>query len=488
MKHIQLTEFLYRQVRYFLIATLLFPALNAFSQHTITGLVTDDTYGNPVSMLEIYFYIPEQGPVGGTLTDQQGMYTFTSDDIFQNDVIHLQAWSFCNGHWDPVNQMIIISGDTTFFDFSVCTDEIQCAADFDYDVTGNRVTFLDRSSGPVSEYYWDFGDGFTSNEINPVHTYEVPGIYSVDLYINAENNCFDMISQAITVGGSYTVSGTIYAGNTGLPAGEVLLFDANNPTQVLANATVDISGTFSFSVDPFSSCFLLALPDVDPGIPHSPVYLPTYSGNTIDWHDAESFYIDNDISFDIQLERNDVLFYGHGKVSGNVFTDGKEVNGMPVFLLEENGAPLDFCYPGSDGTFFLEDIPYGTYLLYPEKAGKNTSPAIITLSESNPEAPWIRIMETPATLKVEYNVGLDDILLEETTIFPNPASSHIFIKSPVKIAEIHLYSSLGELLLMDKTGTNTLKLNLSSVDYSGIAFLVLFYQDKTSYITKIVLQ
>lgn len=45
------------------------------------------------------------------------------------------------------------------------------------------VTFHDLSYGTVSEYLWSFGDGSTSTLQNPVHTYFVPGSYSVSLLV-----------------------------------------------------------------------------------------------------------------------------------------------------------------------------------------------------------------------------------------------------------------------------------------------------------------
>jgi len=47
------------------------------------------------------------------------------------------------------------------------------------------VTFNDTSTGNVTAWIWDFGDGNTSTEQNPSHTYASPGIYTVSL--NASN-------------------------------------------------------------------------------------------------------------------------------------------------------------------------------------------------------------------------------------------------------------------------------------------------------------
>jgi PKD repeat protein len=46
------------------------------------------------------------------------------------------------------------------------------------------VTFHDLSYGQVSEYLWSFGDGSTSTLQNPVHTYFVPGSYTVSLLVS----------------------------------------------------------------------------------------------------------------------------------------------------------------------------------------------------------------------------------------------------------------------------------------------------------------
>jgi PKD repeat protein len=43
------------------------------------------------------------------------------------------------------------------------------------------VQFTDETDASVVSWYWDFGDGSTSTEQNPSHTYTVPGLYTVAL-------------------------------------------------------------------------------------------------------------------------------------------------------------------------------------------------------------------------------------------------------------------------------------------------------------------
>lgn len=45
------------------------------------------------------------------------------------------------------------------------------------------VQFTDQSAGNVSDWLWDFGDGATSTEQNPTHTYTTAGIYTVSLTV-----------------------------------------------------------------------------------------------------------------------------------------------------------------------------------------------------------------------------------------------------------------------------------------------------------------
>jgi PKD repeat protein len=65
---------------------------------------------------------------------------------------------------------------------------VPLVADFTANVTSGpaplTVAFTDTSTGGPTSWLWDFGDGSTSTEQNPVHTYESPGNYSVTLTVS----------------------------------------------------------------------------------------------------------------------------------------------------------------------------------------------------------------------------------------------------------------------------------------------------------------
>ena len=74
-------------------------------------------------------------------------------------------------------------------------------ADFYYsqqqDVPG-KVVFLTKNV--KLSYSWNFGDGIkVQNEVNPAHTYKESGIYSVELLVQNDAGCIDVIYKPISI-------------------------------------------------------------------------------------------------------------------------------------------------------------------------------------------------------------------------------------------------------------------------------------------------
>lgn len=82
-----------------------------------------------------------------------------------------------------------------YFGSSLCaeTEETlsipyECDAEFSTDVDLLKVSFTDMSTGEVDHVKWDFGDGHSSTDANPVYTYGSEGVYSVELITYDANN------------------------------------------------------------------------------------------------------------------------------------------------------------------------------------------------------------------------------------------------------------------------------------------------------------
>lgn len=89
------------------------------------------------------------------------------------------------------------TGDNTITLTNYITIDDVPSADFSQVINGQTVTFTNTSSNADS-YSWDFGDGNTSAETNPIHTYGSDGNYIVVL--TATNNCGSVTStQTVNV-------------------------------------------------------------------------------------------------------------------------------------------------------------------------------------------------------------------------------------------------------------------------------------------------
>ena len=83
------------------------------------------------------------------------------------------------------SQILIIS---VFF-LSNCSKEEELSVSFTMDKTnaevGETITFTNTSQYATS-YEWDFGDGNSSTEENPTHSYSSTGVFSITLTANGE--------------------------------------------------------------------------------------------------------------------------------------------------------------------------------------------------------------------------------------------------------------------------------------------------------------
>ena len=69
---------------------------------------------------------------------------------------------------------------------------------FNITVDGLTVKFENKTTG-ASSYKWDFGDGATSTDESPTHTYTVKGKYVPTLYATAENGKMTEASTVIRI-------------------------------------------------------------------------------------------------------------------------------------------------------------------------------------------------------------------------------------------------------------------------------------------------
>lgn len=89
---------------------------------------------------------------------------------------------------------------------------------------GTAVHFINQSTpgtAAITTYSWDFGDGNSSNQQSPFHTYSVPGTYTVTLTVQASNGQadFELKSNYIIVNPKPTANFSLSANGCTLPVG-----------------------------------------------------------------------------------------------------------------------------------------------------------------------------------------------------------------------------------------------------------------------------
>lgn len=144
------------------------------------------------------------------LTDSLGYFadTIELNPPFVVGLVHISTYDSCLGY----NQEIVAffnPGAPPFpVEFLLCDNFTPgCEASFYYyPVDSNAFSslsyqFMDASIGDPDTWQWDFGDGTTSGEQNPVHTFPDAGTYPVCLTItDTVENCTDTFCMDVEVG------------------------------------------------------------------------------------------------------------------------------------------------------------------------------------------------------------------------------------------------------------------------------------------------
>ncbi len=127
------------------------------------------------------------GDLIGTSADQSPTYTFVASGLF--DVTLIAETNF--GCLDTVVHQ------TEVYDLPVSDFSFNDICLYDAAVYQNNSSI---PSGSIVAYNWDFGDGDTSTDQQPVgQEYILPGFYDVSLETESNNGCLDTLTQTIEV-------------------------------------------------------------------------------------------------------------------------------------------------------------------------------------------------------------------------------------------------------------------------------------------------
>ena len=118
---------------------------------------------------------------GSTSTEENPVYSYSAEGTYS---VTLTAFnpSGCDSSITEINLINIEHPDADFSafpTFAFCPPLL--------------VSFTDLSSTDAVSWFWDFGNGSTSNLQNPSHIYTEPGVFSISLIVTNANGCTDTI-------------------------------------------------------------------------------------------------------------------------------------------------------------------------------------------------------------------------------------------------------------------------------------------------------
>jgi len=243
------------------------------------------------------------------------------------------------------------------------------------------VYFVNESANGNYTYSWDFGDGFTSTELHPYHTYNNAGVYNVKLVAYGGFCSDDSLTQNEAV--------NINSGNSAVQS---MLMSGISPTQICCSGTLYDSG--------------------GQGVYQN----NTHSIITIAPNDAENVTLNFNL-FDFEPGSNGSCDYDYLAIY-----DGADVN-APVI-----------------GLYCNNTIPPNTI--------QSTGSAITIEQYSDPGVTGEGFELTWSCLVSENKINFHE---EMITIFPNPNNGNFYVSSKLNSSEkiIKVYDVSGKILYQE---------------------------------------
>jgi len=349
-----------------------------------------------------------------------------------------------------------------------------CSAYFIDSTYGDTTAFNASTKGTKGTiiYSWDFGDGTSSAQQNPIHIYPKAGMYYACLTI-ADSSCTSSYCNYINKGtnniGRYTVMGQITAGNTFANPAMVwaISYDSAAGTLTGVDSTMtDSLGYYYFSLNKGYYLIKAALDGSNGSISN---YMPTYYINKLTWDSATQLQVDTDyynININLLAGNNPG---GPGFIGGKTSqganktnATGDPVNYIQINLMDANKKAVAYTYSDANGDFKFSNIAYGTYYIHPEISGKKSFDIAVTINASTPSVNTIFVEVNKKYVSASLTGITTAAMLSEVEVWPNPANENIYIKSNSVISNIYITDVTGKTVFTQNKSENTI--NISSLD------------------------
>lgn len=383
---------------------------------------------------------------------------------------------------------------------------VDCLAGYDYTYTTNmEVSFQAWLMGGSDQtaYAWDFGDGNSGSGQNVSHVFADNGLYMVTLSASDSlTNCFSQYAGLVWIGNDSTWTANIYghvylSDSLMADAADVNLmtFDTlGNNVISIATTSIDANGYYEFDLTGLQNCVYFVQAELTAASAYFNDYVPTYHLDALNWTEAWPIFPFPAVwGYDVMMQPVVFMQTGDASIAG-VVDDGESrgvMDDIEILLLNEAHHPLTYMRSEVDGSFDFSTLAYGTYVVYTEITGVETSPATITLSPENPSSNIVIVVKNGQAF-----LGIDDrnscYIGAVSDIYPNPVSENSSIEISMKeqsIVHINITNYLGLAVSADEktfdAGMNQVVLSTASLP-QGLYFVSIQAADGVTMVRKFV--
>ncbi len=309
----------------------------------------------------------------------------------------------------------------------------QCSANFTANVNQSTASFTNTSVGSNLQYLWDFGDGNTSSQMNPQHTYATQGVYTTCLTIYSNDSistCVDSVCYPINI--------TDTTGGSGTPCDASFQFNVNNSS---VSFTSTGAGSYGYFWD---------FGDGNTSTQANPNHIYASSGNylaclTVYSNDSINFCSDSvcqminvidtiggggsGCNASMSLTADDSLgIYGQGSGTGALSYEWFVIDDQGTLIHQDQGAFLSYT-PAQSGYYNVCLVAYDS------------------LGICDSICNWVTY-DSDSSL-----VGLSGINLEELTVYPNPTST---------VLKVDIGSTtVGQVFVVDMAGREAIRVDVA---------------------------
>ncbi len=347
-------------------------------------------------------------------------------------------------------------------------------------------------------YQWDFGDGTTSTQVNPSHTYTQAGTYTVKLSAVGCTNTQDQIvkNAYITINppAAPTATDGLHCG-----PGEVLLSANGAGTLVWYDAQGNQVGTGATYTTPIlttTATYYVASSISQAAVTGGPATNTTLGGGS---YLNFTHYLVFDALDGLTIKNVDV----YTQSAGNRTIELQDANGTILLTKTvnltnsgKNTVALDFHVNSGIGYRLaatgttIDMYRNNAGAVYPIAVGSLVSITGTDVSASNPAYYYYfynwEVQKDPcvsatvsAIATIDPCIGIGELSLQNIQIMPNPAADIIYLSNCPKNMQLKIIDQTARLVQQESTqGVEQYKLDISALA-NGIYYLQLFSDSGT---------